>query len=381
MNAGVATAELFRTTGTKDGTPSTEFARARLARWLLDGGAQLRTGANAGGVAGWLDGAGNAAYAYPEITGYYLQWLAWHATRDGATPDMNGRAVAAQRWLASWIVRGETPQTRVYLRAHESDWRNGALFFFDLAMIARGVASAARVGLIVPDAALVRSLGAQLSRLIDSDGMFVACASVDPVTPLPARWSTRRGGFLAKAAAGVLVAAEVLPALAWLRQPAQDTFLVCLAMAIEQPHNEAHPALYAIEGALSVPDRNAVEVMIPRFAEQLESLLLTTHGTGMLNESRSSTGTSRLDIVAQGLRVAALLDVAASDGSACAQALADMTQLLVRSTRATGALPFSPTATKPQYNTWCAMFAEQALGLVHARPGARTLAQLAALLV
>jgi hypothetical protein len=378
---GAAIAKSWPPTEVEESAPSTELARARLARWLLDGGVQLATGANAGGVAGWLDGAGNAAYVYPEITGYYLQWLAWQAVRDGAPHVLKIRAVAAQRWLASWIVRGETPPTRVYPGAHESDWRNSALFFFDLAMTARGVASATRVGLIAPDAALVRNLSAKFSRLIGSDGMFVACVRANAVTQVPARWSTRRGGFLAKAAAGVLAAAEVLTELALLRQPAQDTFTACLAMAIEQPHDEAHPALYAIEGALSAPNRSAVEALLPRFAGYLEPMLMTAQGTGMLNESRLEPRTGRLDIVAQGLRAATLLNSEASDGSACARALKDMTRLLVRCTRATGALPFSATAPIPRYNTWCAMFAEQALSIAHASPQARARAQLATLLV
>jgi hypothetical protein len=380
VNAGLANLERRDENGAPDAT-AVAAARKRLARWLLESGAQLTTGPHAGGVAGWIDGGGHAAYVYPEITGYYLQWLAWHATHEGATPIVKDRAAAAQRWLASWIARGDPPPTRVYLRLHEADWRNGVLFFFDLAMIARGVAAAVRTGLIEVEAVLVRDLVGRLSDLVDSDGMFAACATTSRAALLPASWSTRRGGFLAKAAAGVLAATEVLPALASLRPPAQATFSASLALAIRQPHADAHPALYAMEGALCAPNDNLVAALLPRFAAQLEIMLAPPRNTGMLHDSRLRSGVDRLDVVAQGLRAAALLESFATGGPARAQALASMTQLLVRCTRATGALPFSPTVAAPQYNTWCAMFAEQALCVAHPWQQARTLAQLPTLLV
>ena len=49
---------------------------ARMRDWLLGGPAQIRFGAEAGGVAGTLNAAGQPDYVYGEITGYYLHWLA-----------------------------------------------------------------------------------------------------------------------------------------------------------------------------------------------------------------------------------------------------------------------------------------------------------------
>src|SRR5206468_1954960 len=113
-----------------------------------------------------------------------------------------------------------------------------------------------RSGLIKPDDVLVGSLAAQLSRLIAVDGMFDSCRAIDRRANLPDRWSTRRGGFLAKAAAGVLSASEILPHVgAKLRHAAAATMAASLDAAIGQPHDETHPALYAIEGALSLSDR------------------------------------------------------------------------------------------------------------------------------
>jgi hypothetical protein len=69
----------------------------RVGRWLLGGPAQVREGLHAGAVAGCLQRHGAAAYVYPEITGYYLHWLAWRASHWGTTPEIERAAQAAQQ--------------------------------------------------------------------------------------------------------------------------------------------------------------------------------------------------------------------------------------------------------------------------------------------
>ena len=82
-------------------------ARTRLAAWLLHGPAQLRIGPHAGAVAGVVQ-AGAVVYAYPEITGYFLQWLAWRVHAGQAPADLRVRAHAAQAWLARWAADSAT---------------------------------------------------------------------------------------------------------------------------------------------------------------------------------------------------------------------------------------------------------------------------------
>jgi hypothetical protein len=353
------------------GTDATEQERAArsietppesIAAWLLDGGAQSTTGPQRGGVAGWIDAEGRAEYIYPEITGYYMQWLAWLATCNGVSARLAQRAEIAQRWLAAWIEHTDPPETRVYLHRDGDDWRNRALFLFDLAMVLRGVASATRARLISPDEALLRRVEAQLLRLVASDGMFDSCRACPASASLPQRWSTRRGGFLAKAAAGVVSASEVLPISATLQQAAAATMTASLDAAIGQPHDETHPALYAIEGALGLPDRRAVARSLPALTNQVDMLL--THAAahdGWLPEARAMAGVERLDIVAQAVRAAVLLRARCVDWSPDPRALEKMRHLLVRYITPAGALPFAPRAATPQYNAWVAMFAEQAL--------------------
>ena len=101
-------------------------ARAALTSWLLGAHVQVTTGIHAGAAAGWIDRDGNAAYLYPEITGYYLQWLAWHAACRGPNDDTRRRAAAAQRWLLSWACGAGSPETRVYFRPTERELRVAA---------------------------------------------------------------------------------------------------------------------------------------------------------------------------------------------------------------------------------------------------------------
>jgi hypothetical protein len=341
---------------------SIDSAPESITAWLLDGGAQSTTAPNRGGVAGWVDADGRAEYLYPEITGYFMQWLAWIATCGGVSTRLAQRAQIAQRWLAAWIARTDPPATRVYLHGEGDDWRNQALFLFDLAMVLRGVASATRARLISPDVALLQRVEALLARLVASDGLFDACRAWPASENSPDRWSTRRGGFLAKAAAGVISASEVLPISATLQKAATATMTASLDAAIGQPHEETHPALYAIEGALALPDRRAVARLLPALTNQIDMLLTYAAAhDGWLPESRAMTGVERLDIVAQAMRAAILLRARCVDWSPDPRALEKMRHLLVRYITPAGALPFVPRAATPQYNAWVAMFAEQAL--------------------
>src|SRR5437867_5322968 len=131
---GIARADLHMSALPARDQQSIETTRDTVARWLLHGGAQIRDGAHAGGVAGVVSGNGSAEYVYPEITGYYLQWLAWYAVSRGHSMQLVERAKAAQGWLRTWLRSEELPATRVHLRVSADDWRNGAVFFFDVAM-------------------------------------------------------------------------------------------------------------------------------------------------------------------------------------------------------------------------------------------------------
>src|SRR5439155_8408110 len=182
---------------------------------------------------------------YPEITGYYLQWLAWHAARYGVEAELRRRAGAAQTWLAGWLAKDDAPKTRLYLRSAAPDWRNQALFCFDLAMALRGIASAAHMKLLDVDRELVSRLAQRLLQMVAEDGLLRACRPHAAGCVLPVRWSTRRGAFLAKAAAGIANASMQLPGVPReLSAAAEATFAASLEWFVREPHDETHALLY-----------------------------------------------------------------------------------------------------------------------------------------
>jgi hypothetical protein len=359
---------------------SVVHSRAALTSWLLGDHAQVTSGTHAGAAAGWVDREGRASYVYPEITGYYLRWLAWHAACHGVNNETRRRAAAAQRWLLSWAFGAQTPATRIYLEPARQDWRNAALFFFDLAMVLRGLASAARLALIETDPRLVARVSELLWRLVADDGMFDACMATRIDAALPDRWSTRRGPFLSKAAGGVLIAAAQFSSLPEaLAEAADATFVAALESMSTQSHSETHAFLYGIEGALSLPEHPATVAAMPLMVRQLRDLLERAAQLGHMPELLEGTGRVRLDIVAQAIRAAALLlpqSATELPPGLPSEDVDQMAQALVHYTDQRLGIPFSPDALPRQYNVWTAMFAEQALFAAECCPGDARLADL-----
>jgi hypothetical protein len=354
MSARLATAAPERYATRSRIASGAGHSRDALTSWLLGERAQVASGIHAGAAAGWVDREGRASYVYPEITGYCLQWLAWHAACHGVNDETRRRAGAAQRWLLSWAFGAETPETRIYLEPAGPDWRNAALFFFDLAMVLRGLASADRLGLIDTDPRLVARISELLWRLVADDGMFDACVSTRLDAALPERWSTHRGPFLSKAAGGVLIAAAQFSSLPGaLTEAADATFGAALESMSAQSHSETHALLYGIEGGLSLPEHPAAVAAMPHMVRQLRDLLERSAQLGHMPELLGGTRRVRLDIVAQAIRAAAfLLPELHVD---------EMARMLVHYIDPSLGIPFSPDVTPCQYNVWTAMFAEQAL--------------------
>jgi hypothetical protein len=345
-----------------------DIGAARVARWLLVSPAQQVANAHAGAVAGWIGADGRAEYVYPEITGYYLQWLAWMTQRHGRQPAYVSRAEAALRWLAQWLEADEIPATRIYVVAEREDWRNDALFAFDVAMVLRGIGSAVRARLVPPPDTIVKQTCHWLSRLIGADGQFDACLRHRNDGPFPDRWSTRRGPYLAKAAAGIIDASHALHEVPMtLRVAAQRTFDASIDMLFQVSHEETHPFLYAVEGFLALPRDAAFGARLPKVTARFDALLQRTKKMSRVPEALDRAGPLRLDIVAQTIRAGLLLNTRENRSSSRCQ-LDSLADTLAQCVRADGAVPFAPDASVAQFNVWTAMFAEQALALAYREP-------------
>ncbi len=333
-------------------------AQQRISGWLLGRHVQRADG----GVAGWVDAQGRAAYVYPEITGYYLQWLAWQAMHSDDHATLARRARAAQRWLQAWIGGTGPPQTRIHAVPNVEDWRNRAVFAFDLAMVLRGLAAAVQMNLLIADPALLAKLNGALETLIADDGKLDACRVHSKDAAFPLRWSTQRGPFLAKAAAAIEIAARSLPGVsAALRAAAGATFDASVAALTDAPHAETHPQLYALEGYLAWPGHPAFDARLPAMMAAFDRIVAAALVHGRVPESLREAGTARLDVVAQMLRVGVLLGHHGRRtmlGSLAPPLVAALETAMLPD----GAMPFARHGDFAlQRNAWVAMFATQAL--------------------
>lgn len=335
-------------------------AAQRLRDWLLQGPAQLRHGPQVGAVAGSLDEAGRANYAYPEITGYYLHWLA-----ELAEDAVDSRAAVAAQAALDWFCRAcdgrRLPATRIAQFDDSPDWRNDAQFCFDFGMLINGVVSAMQQGLArnveQHDAVLdsLDNLIAGLHKHARPDGL----QAVLPLTnrELPERWSTRGGAFLAKPAVRILHSARLRPLPDDLDHACQREIERCTAdAALAERPSLLHPLLYAAEGlAWAAPERAA------DIAAMLNHGLDLADADGRLPEDAEGDTGPRNDVAAQALRLAVWLQVHAPAHAPDPCLTERLAALVAAETRADGSIPFRPHGGAGDTNIWCALFAEQAL--------------------
>ena len=279
-----------------------------------------------------------------------------------------GVPVPRRAGLLRWITADVPPPTRIHLAPNDADWRNEAVFCFDIAMVLRGLAAAAGERLLEPDPALIAGLVAQLRTLVGADGAFDAYMPRERGTVLPKRWSTRRGGFLAKAAAGVIVAAGTLRGIPPdLVAAAEATFDDSLRAALDAPHDEVHPLLYTFEGILNLPEHPRFAAMLPPLATQMNALLGIAREAGGVPEALApapaSAGRARFDVLAQTLRAGYWLERHRPHDPPDRVGRARLRHALVDRIKPNGAIPFSTGAEAALDNVWATMFAEQALRL------------------
>lgn len=335
---------------TNDLNPLADATAARLRAWLLGGAVQQRDGEHAGGIYGAFDDDGAARYVYPEITGYYLHWLAdISSPHDTGHPLIVRRAQAAADWATRALAGGKVPATRAYLGAEaEADWRNRAVFFFDLAMLLRGLCAAYEADLIAYPQTAIARLIEELTRFVDASGRIQAARSELADAALPPRWSTLGGPFEVKASSRVLLAARHQPLPVALEQACRALAQSYRGSAATLPLQMLHPTLYFAEGMLvGEPDCAAQIAMLAKRCLDLAD------AAGNLPEAEDST-VPRSDIIAQLLRVLLLTDSLDARADALVGALAARVD-------SQGRLPFRSDIAAPQANVWCAMFAEQSL--------------------
>lgn len=347
-------------------------AAAALREWLLAGPAQIRTGSEAGAVAGTVDLEGRAEYAYGEITGYYLQWLSSaHLRRAVEESSLCAHASAAIAWCERRYIDPAQAPTRIPLlpnwSAATADWRNQARFCFDPAMLVGGIVAARRRNLVPTPRGLLDGLLKELSHFARTEGL-APVRVLESKNQLPDRWSTRPGAFLVKAAARILSAQALVEVPELLELACQEHLERFAQQAPAADLEPLHPTLYFLEGELALgSERNE------RSALLLKALMRQGDSDGNLWESSSTRDIRRADIVAQALRIGVLLRACGERKAPTESVLDRLAHNLVSRIRSDGSIAFRENADPPQLNVWCAMFAEQALSWHAQWRGAKTL--------
>lgn len=327
----------------------------RIRGWLLSPQVQLREGVHAGAVVGAMDSGGRARYVYPEITGYYLHWLA-ETQRDSDSADHGVAASRAVDWAARQFEGGALARTRSYLGNDTSDWRNEAVFFFDFAMLLQGLCAATQAHLIALPRELVQRLVEELDQFVGAGGEIHAARVIRAGAGLPPRWSTVGGPFEVKACSRVLLAGRYIDLPTRLSTACERLIDLYAPDAATVALEMLHPTLYFAEGMLAARPHCAGQI-----ADLLSRVLSLQRHDGSLPEAERGSELPRSDIIAQALRIGLHLRARSVGDGPDDHELGLLADALLRRVGADGSVCFRTDVADREPNVWCSMFAEQAL--------------------
>jgi hypothetical protein len=329
---------------------------ARLAAWISSGACQALSGAFVAWVA-LTDGT--RAFDYPEITGYALTYLA-------ARPVLSERESAAGHRAAEWLDE----RIRSRNLAARDGWDNGAVYLFDLGVIASGLLTfGGRTGTErFVDSGL--HLVGFLERELTAAGPPAAVARSGPPSSR-ANWSTRGQPHLTKLVQAFLLADELGSPVA----RSASARIIDAAKSSQEDDGSfctdpgdatvmLHPHLYSAEGlwvwGTAVGDEDALD----RARAAVDWVWTHQLANGGL-PARAHGTDEQSDVTAQAVRLAFALDL---PSEAQAQALERMNEIAVGDERGLG-LPYQPDSPDVHVNTWATLFATQSFAL--AAPDAR----------
>ncbi|HZU59325.1 MAG TPA: hypothetical protein VE983_00065, partial [Solirubrobacteraceae bacterium] len=242
-----------------------------------------------------------------------------------------------------------------------ANWDGGAVYTFDLGMIAAGLISFGRATSAPQYLDCGLLVAGELAALIRQYGELPPVAPTGPSTERPPQWSTAGRVHLVKCIQALLLAEEMdaarslcRPALAaqdtegwWSTQPGDDTVML-------------HPLLYAVEGMWMAGTATGDPAPLQAAGRAVRWVWRHQLPSGGLPRwvSREGTGPEQADVTSQALRAAILLE---HQPSGIEQAV----QRLVALTHPDGnfgrALVYQPQADSTHLNVWVSMFGEQAL--------------------
>lgn len=336
-----------------------------IQNWLLSAQVQLTDGAHRGGVVGWLNEKGSPEFLYPEVTGYYLTWLAFLSLVSHASEEKLSRARNALHWISNQFVGGNIPPARLYLQSSSKDWRSSVIFSFDAAMISRGVAFAPCLDGERGREDTLAGILHCLSHFISSNGFIQPYLRVQsrPAPPLPERWSLAAGPHQLKIAAAIFsLPPAVVPQD--LAAAADRLFWHWRERSLSmQLSGGTHPILYFLEGLLLAGAYEIDEEAWSLAAGVYTKLMEAQSPEGSLPSRLNGTGGPlRSDVLAQALRIGCILRsrgyLSQFRWEEKLAALATALEFFVQND---GPVQFCQDGIERHRNTWSAIFSHQAL--------------------
>ena len=338
--------------------------------WLLTSAVQITTGADSGGVAGWLNSSLQPEYLYLEITGYYLSSMAFIATTDPALKDEAvARAELALGWLERLLNDSVHLPTRKYINQTEQDWRNQAVFSFDIGMVIRGIA--AILPLCTDRARCETLLAAYVDRLrpfFENCSTLKSHIALDNSVVMPDKWSTRQDPHQLKIVSGFLFVPSDFQDRECLLGVLNGVLQQCRApFPGDAIALDMHPTHYYLEGAATTALHGYSDISLEQVAGIYRRIMKHQMPDGCLPSNLvSPDAVVRSDVIAQALRIGSILrDLGYLTDAQELEQLDRLYAALLKFIAPSGAVSFFPIdgAHPTFWNAWCAMFAHQALAL------------------
>jgi hypothetical protein len=343
-------------TATSEVRPNVRAVAAAIRRWLASGAAQSPTGA----YCAWLEATtGALAYEYPAISGGALTWLS--GRRDPSPRELAAGTLAAE-WLHFRLVSGD--------RSARAGWDRGAVYTFDLGMMAAGLIS---FGALVGEQRFLdrgHAIARDLAAYVTSPLGLRALAPDAPPTGRGDDWSTTGRAHLVKCVQALLLAgqrraADRLALTTMDDQRADGSFRTQAGDDLVMLHAQ----FCAVEGLWiwGVARGDAVAVRRARAAVEFAWEYQLASGGLPRFVAADELGPEQLDVTSQAVRAAILVGL---EPPGLHRAISRLVALTVERDGA-AALIGRPGAAEKPLDTSVTMFAAQALGLAADRQAVR----------
>ncbi|MBU1084221.1 MAG: glycoside hydrolase family 88 protein, partial [Candidatus Omnitrophica bacterium] len=355
--------------------------------WILNSGIQNTDGKNQGGFNSWFDvGSGGYPYVYSEITGYGITTLLYLKLF------FDGQFLDRARYAADWLIKNAVSEnggvrTRDYQQdMYESEaysFESGNIYTFDSGMVLYGMISLYRDCKDNKYLEISKKIASFLmNHMRKEDGFFYA--SYDPATKekadSPWKWSTQSGSYHAKLALGFTDLYEVTG-----EEVYKDAALsLCgKAMDLQDPSGRfitsradnsthMHPHAYSAEGLLYTGIHFEEDDLIDSAERAVKWSLDSQNPDGGIPKKHNGQdfiNLYRADILAQILRLGALLKSLGRLDETYSSKLEKLRNSLLsfqykENDRQKGGFYYGFTLDgkkKEHINSWCSMFALQAL--------------------